>query len=58
MVMRYPNIYKAIKIKVLKTKTFKIVTIMDLEDYDKIFFELCNDNTESIFEIHMQEFVD
>lgn len=55
LVLKYPNIYKAIQLKVLKT--IKIAPIMSLEDYDSIFFGLCKDTNEQIFEIHQQEFV-
>ena len=31
---------------------------MNLDDYDRIFFGLCKDRNEQIFDIHQQEFVD
>ena len=31
---------------------------MNCDDYVRILFDLCDDHTEQIFEIHMQKFVD
>ena len=31
---------------------------MNCDDYVRILFDLCDDHTESIFQIHMQKFVD
>ena len=44
MVVKYPSIYKAIQKKVLQTKKF--TAVMNIEEYGKIFFDLCNDQTE------------